>query len=305
MNVRNHGSQRARPTVAIVGAGAIGTVMADALAGRADVVLCRRDSSTPMTLEIDGDRRIVDAAIASMTSELAPVDWVVIATKAQDTAALGGWLDRLVGPTTRVVMLQNGIGHAERVARWVPEKRIVPGIVYLVAEKTGRDLVVCRDAIGIALPDTGFAREFAELVGETVPVRLTADFATEAWSKLIMNVALNPLTTLTDRTMEVTADPALRPVVRAILSEGVNVARAEGVRMSRDAAESLLAGLDRLPRDGSTSMQLDRQNGRPLEYRFLTGAILTAADRHAVPVPHLRTIHGLLGALAATAQTAR
>ncbi|WP_354569696.1 2-dehydropantoate 2-reductase [Glaciihabitans sp. UYNi722] len=299
MSVHCHAPRDVRPSIAIVGAGAIGTVMADALAVSAEVILCRRNRAEPMSLQIDGERRVVDAAIASTASGLDPVDWVVIATKAQDTAALGEWLDPLIGDETCVVILQNGIGHAERIARWVPEDRIVPGIVYLVAEKTGRDLVVCRDAIGIALPNTALAQSFATLVGETVPVRLTEDFAAEAWSKLIMNVALNPLTTLTDRTMEVTADPALRPVVQALLSEGVTVAEAEGVRMSQDAASTLLAHLDRLPRDGSTSMQLDRRNGRPLEYRFLTGAILSAAERHAVSVPHLRTIHGLLGALTA------
>ncbi|HEY0260780.1 MAG TPA: 2-dehydropantoate 2-reductase [Lacisediminihabitans sp.] len=291
----------ARPRIAIVGAGAIGTVMADALSGAADVMLCRRTATERMTLELDGERRVVDAGILTRESRMTPVDWVVITTKAQDTAGIGVWLEELVDDNTRVVVLQNGIGHASRVARWVPEDRVVPGIVYIAAEKLSRDLVICREATGITLPAGAAGREFAALVGASVPVRLADDFQAQAWSKLIMNVALNPLTTLTDRTMEVTADEELRPIVQAMLSEGVDVARAEGVGMPQDATVSLLAQLDRLPRNGATSMQLDRRNGRALEYTYLTGAMLAAADRHAVPVPHVRTVHGLLAALKPTA----
>jgi 2-dehydropantoate 2-reductase len=292
-----------RPTVAIVGAGAIGLVVADALSASSSVLLCRRATTAAMTLEIDGATRTVDAAVAGSPAGLAPVDWVVVTTKAQDTAATGPWLEALVGPDTRVVVLQNGIGHAERVAPWAPAERVLPGIVYIAAEKVGRDHVVCRSVGSLALAASSDAEDFAALVAATVPVRLVDDFVTESWSKLVMNSALNTITALTDRTMEVTGDAGVRPLIRSLLVEAVEVATAQGARFPQGSAELFLAKMDALPRNSATSMLLDRRAGRPLEHAYLTGAVVAAAARAGIAVPHLALVHSLIEAVDAGAMS--
>jgi len=296
-----------RPTVAIVGAGAIGLVVADALTASSSVLLCRRGNSASMTLEVDGATRTVDAAVAGSPAGLAPVDWVVVTTKAQDTAATGPWLEALVGPDTRVVVLQNGIGHAERVAAWVPAERVLPGIVYIAAEKVGRDHVVCRNIGSLALaasPDgASHAEAFAALVAATVPVRLVEDFVTESWTKLVMNSALNTITALTDRTMEVTGDAGVRPLIRSLLVEAVAVATSQGAHFAPGSAELFLAKMDALPRNSATSMLLDRRASRPLEHAYLTGAVVAAAARAGIAVPHLALVHSLIEAVDAGAMS--
>jgi 2-dehydropantoate 2-reductase len=286
-----------RPTVAVVGVGAIGTVVADALSARASVTLCRRGTTAPMSIDVNGDLHRVDAAVAATPDAVGPVDWVVVTVKAQDTRDIGPRLDALVGPHTTVVMLQNGIGHADRVSDRVGSDRVLPGIVYIAAEKVERDLVVCRDLGALAIASTGSATSFAALFDPRLSIRLVDDFVTESWTKLVMNSALNTLTALTDRTMEVTNDPAVRPLFRALLAEGVSVALAEGARLPEGAADLFLARMDGLPRNSATSMLLDRRAGRPLEHDFLTGAVLEAADRHAIAAPTVRLVHGLIGAL--------
>jgi len=292
-----------RPTVAIVGAGAIGVVVADALSAKASVLLCRRGTSAAMTLEIDGATRTVDAEVAGSPLGLTPVDWVVVTTKAQDTAATGPWLAALVGPATRVVVLQNGIGHADRVAAWVPEQRVLPGIVYIAAEKVGRDQVVCRNVGSLALAESPSATDFAALVAPSVPVRLVEDFVTESWTKLVMNSALNTITALTDRTMEVTGDAGVRPLIRSLLVEGVEVATAQGARFEPGAADMFLARMDALPRNSATSMLLDRRAARPLEHGYLTGAVVAAAARAGIAVPHIALVHSLIEAVDAGANS--
>ena len=290
----NSSAPSARPTVAIVGAGAIGTSVADALSSAADVILCRRKNPAPMSIEWDGERRAVDAAVATSAQDLTPVDWVVIATKAHHTAALGDWLTRLVGPQTRVVLLQNGIDHADRVVEWVDASRVVPGIVYLAAEKSGGDLVVRHGSGTIAMPVSDNAHDFGALFDDRVNCRHTSDFDLESWNKLILNSALNPLTALHNRTMEVAHDPAIRPALFALLDEGASVARAAGVAFDMTHRAAMVDTIDALPPAATTSMLLDRRHGRPLEYDYLTGAIIAAADRHGVPVPQLRDIHDRL-----------
>ena len=289
-----------RPTVAIVGVGAIGTVVADALDEKADVILCRRATSAAMTIEVAGQARRLNADVAASPVGLHPVDFVVVTVKAQDTASVGPWLDALIGPATTVVVLQNGIGHAERVARWVPADRVVPGIVYIAAEKVQRDVVICRDPGALALAAGPAAERFAGLFDlHRIAVRRVEDFVTESWTKLVMNSALNSLTALTDRTMEVTTDPSVRPLMRALLAEGVLVAEAVGARFAPGAAETFLLRMDALPRNSATSMQLDRRAGRPLEHDYLTGAVLAAASTHGIATPTIALGHGLVDALGA------
>jgi len=292
-----------RPTVAIVGVGAIGTVVADALDARANVLLCRRGTTAGITIEVASQTRRVDAAVAATPAGLGPVDFVVVTVKAQDTASVGPWLDALVGPATTVVVLQNGIGHAERVSRWVTADRVIPGIVYIAAEKIERDLVVCRDPGALALAASPEAAAFAALFDtDRIAVRLVDDFVTESWTKLVMNSALNTVTALTDRTMEVTTDPGVRPLLRSLLAEGVLVGEAVGAKFAAGAAETFLLRMDGLPRNSSTSMQLDRRAGRPFEHDYLTGAVLAAARAHGVAAPTVAMVHGLIDALGAKPQ---
>jgi len=292
-----------RPTVAIVGVGAIGTVVADALDARADVILCRRATTAAMTIEVAGDTRRLEAAVAASPAGLGPVDYVVVTVKAQDTATVGPWLDALVGPATTVVVLQNGIGHAERVAQWVSADRVIPGIVYIAAEKVARDLVICRDPGALALAAVPAAADFAALFDSNrIAVRLVDDFVTESWTKLVMNSALNTVTALTDRTMEVTTDPSVRPLLRSLLAEGVLVGESEGAKFAPGAAETFLLRMDGLPRNSATSMQLDRRAGRPLEHNYLTGAVLATARANGVAAPTVTMVHGLIDALGAKPQ---
>ena len=292
-----------RPTVAIVGVGAIGTVVADALDARADVILCRRATTAAMTIEVAGDTRRLEAAVAASPAGLGPVDYVVVTVKAQDTATVGPWLDALVGPATTVVVLQNGIGHAERVAQWVSADRVIPGIVYIAAEKVARDLVICRDPGALALAAVPAVADFAALFDSNrIAVRLVDDFVTESWTKLVMNSALNTVTALTDRTMEVTTDPSVRPLLRSLLAEGVLVGESEGAKFAPGAAETFLLRMDGLPRNSATSMQLDRRAGRPLEHNYLTGAVLATARANGVAAPTVTMVHGLIDALGAKPQ---
>ncbi len=290
-------------TVAVVGVGAIGTVVAHALSQTADVILCRRGSTTPMTLEIDSEVHAVGTRVVDRAEGLAPVDWVIVATKAQDTAGAGMWFERLIGPDTRVAVLQNGIEHEDRVARWVTSDRVVPVTVYIAAERTGRDRVVCRQVTGLTTPATAPAEEFGTLFGGRIPVTPDGDFLTRAWSKLALNAALNSITTITDRSAEVVTQPAMRPLVRALVEEAVAVGTAAGAFANGFEMAGALARLDALPRHSATSMQLDRRNLRPLEHEYLTGAIIRAADRHGVEVPNIRAIHALISAISAHPST--
>ena len=109
----------AAPAVAIVGVGAVGAVFAAALqeAGHPPTVLCVR---TRRSLAVeDPAGRVTDLTapmVASPAEVRGPADWVLLAVKAHQTAGAAGWLRKLAGPETSVLVLQNGVDQAGRVA---------------------------------------------------------------------------------------------------------------------------------------------------------------------------------------------
>ena len=55
---------------------------------------------------------------------------------------LPAWLAGLVGPQTRVAVLQNGVEHVERFTPWLPADRITPAVVDIPAERTAQPALV-------------------------------------------------------------------------------------------------------------------------------------------------------------------
>lgn len=285
--------------IAVIGAGGIGCLMA-ACAQRCghDVTVCVRTPIPALRLDENGTSREIPVRIAANPAAVSAVDWVVVAVKAQDTAGAAPWLERLVGAKTTVVVAQNGIGHEERVRPYVGQAAILPTLVYAAVERLGPGHVVYHSGNGavVARSDRGGAFE-ALYAGSGLDVRQTDDFTKALWRKLLSNTAVNPITALTLRRMDVMHEPEVLALARALLLETVATARAVGVDLSERDADETLALHQTYDIHGGTSMLYDRLAGRPLEHEFLTGAIVGLAERHGVPVPHNRAILTLLRAL--------
>ena len=132
-------NSESRPNrIAIIGAGAIGGVTAAVLSRQGhDITLCVRRPIERLTVEINGNVQDVPVRIVNDASMQTPVDWVLLATKVQDTAGALPWLRTLVGPKTVVAVLQNGIDQAERVQPLLKQGKLLTSVVYTSAEVVG------------------------------------------------------------------------------------------------------------------------------------------------------------------------
>jgi 2-dehydropantoate 2-reductase len=296
-------SENLRPSVAVVGLGSIGGAAAGCLAavGRYDVIACTRQPLERLTLEAPGGT--VEVPLTAFTDPAQiknPADWVLLCTKTHQTESAAPWLKRLCTPTTHVAVLQNGIGHVERVAPFVGGAAVVPAIVYYNGERLAPDRVRLRQgtAPDIAVPDDSGGRAFAALfAGTPLRIGLNDDFATLAWRKLLINAVANPITTLTLQRQAVLRRPDVQELCGKILDEAVAVARAQGVRVADDEPARAMATLFTFSGELGTSMYFDRLAGRRLEVEALTGAIVAAGERHGVPTPLNRALLVLLRAI--------
>ncbi|TDQ45990.1 2-dehydropantoate 2-reductase [Actinorugispora endophytica] len=286
--------------VAVVGAGAIGAVVAEAAhqAGH-QVTLCVRRPLDSITVEREGSRRCLRLPTATAPDAVtSPVDWLLLATKAQDAPRALGWIRRLAGAGTTVVALQNGVDHHERVAPLLALGELLPALVYVSAERVSRDHVRHRWGRRIVVPAGPAGTALGRLLaGTEVEVACDPDFTTAAWRKLLTNLAANPLTALTLRRIGVLQHPDVRELARGILTEAVAVGRAEGAKLLDTDVDQTLDFFAAMPPYSGTSMLHDRMAGRSVEHDLITGALVRAAERHGIATPLNRTVLALLRAL--------
>ena len=294
----------------MIGLGAIGGVAAGCLAaaGRYDLVACVRQPIERLTLDAPDGTVTLPLHALTDPAQAKPVDWVLLCTKTHATASTAPWLKALCVPSTRVAVLQNGVDHVARVAPFAGAATVLPVIVYYNGERLGADRVKLRRGADpdVIVADNDAGRAFTQLFeGTPLRVKPGKDFATLAWRKLLLNAVASPVTALTLQRQAVLRRPDIKELCLAVLEEAIAVGRAEGARLADDEAARTLATLFTFAGELGTSMYFDRLAGRPLEHEALTGAIVSAGERHGIATPLNRALLALLRAISDAAGTSR
>ncbi|POX53730.1 2-dehydropantoate 2-reductase [Streptomyces sp. Ru71] len=289
MTLTNH----AKPTVAVLGPGGVGGLLAALLARAGHRVICLAGEATAETLRTTGisvrSRRFGDftAPVEADTALREPVDACLVAVK---HTALDAALTR-VPPTTLgdglLVPLLNGVDHpaglreryrADRVAPAVirvESIRLAPGVI-----EHGTDFAEV-DLTGDPVPHDRLAH-LAEALSEAgVTARVLDDEAAALWAKMSF---LAPMALLTTRHGLPIGEVRTRhrDELTALVAETAAVSRACG---GPGDPAATLARYDAFPPTMKSSMQRDAEAGRPLELDAIGGALLRAAGRHQVAVP--------------------
>jgi 2-dehydropantoate 2-reductase len=276
--------------VAVIGAGAIGTVLAAAATDSGhQVTICARTPIDVLVLERDGTERTLPVSIVTDPADpaLTRADVVWVTTKVADTASVAPWLIPLCGAGTLVAAAQNGLDH----------ERVVPALAYVAAERLGPGRVVHLAGDRVVVPAGEAETRLTEAVGAGLIVRGVQDMRTATWLKLLGNLVANPITTLTLRRIGVMEEPGIGDLARGLLLEAVQVGRAEGAQIGDEDVAAVLAGTGQYGARTGSSMLYDRLAGQPLEHQYLTGEVVRRADTHGIPVPLNAAILALLEAL--------
>jgi 2-dehydropantoate 2-reductase len=290
----------AKTTIALIGPGAIGATVAAWLAQSPDLALtlCARTPVDRLEIDAPGGKIMAEPEMLTDPTDAKPVDWVLVCTKTYDTAGAAAWLERLVGPHTRVAVLQNGVEHVARFAPYVPVERIVPAVVDISAERSAPGRVLQRMNGNILVPAGADGDAFAALFGHTpIEARTTADFTTALFRKLTVNCA-GGVCGIVNKPNGVARDPAIAGLMLALAEECVAVGRAEGARLGDDLAASVVRGYQTTAPESINSLHADRMAGRPMEIDARHGVIVRLGEKHNIPTPMNRLAVTLLTAAA-------
>lgn len=299
--------------VIIVGMGAMGSVYAALMqdAGHEVHGVCKWPDHVEAIQRdglrvhgFSGDRTVRLASVSTTTDGLAVADLVIIATKALDAEAAAESARHLIGPTTVVQGIQNGLGSPERIAAVLGSERLAVGVV---------------GGFGASCPEPGTVHHngmemirfgsYAELSAEDLErgaqvwrsagftVRTFEDVDQMVWEKFIMNVTFSGATTLTGLTIGgvMEHEPAWQ-VARGCAQEAIAVARAKGITLDvGDPIEHIRSLGSKIPR-ARPSMLLDAMAQRPGEVDAINGAVVTEGRKHGVPTPVNDTVSNLIRA---------
>ena len=275
------------PSITLIGPGAIGATVAAWLCQnpRHEVSVAVRTAFD--SLEVTTPERVISAhpRVLAEPAQAQPSDWVLIATKAYDSAAAATWLATACDAHTRVALIQNGVEHVERFERYLPRERIVPVMIDVPATRTAPGKVIQRGAIHIVVPAGENGAAFVELfAGLGLDVIQSTDFKTAAWKKLCLNSAGAVCAALLKPAGIVHHD-GVAEIMRAIVRECIAVGRAEGATLEDSITDGIIERMRRGSRDGENSMLADRRAGRPMEIDARNDVIVRLGRKHGIATP--------------------
>ena len=277
---------------AVLGAGGVGAFLGAALArvGR-EVLLVMRDESLA---RYDGVVRVESAILGDFEAEVPaastldrPVDALWITTKAPQ---LAGALERVHAQVPVVVPLLNGLDHVEVLRGRFGADAVVPATIACESERVRPGVV--RQLSSFVIVQLSPAPAADELRSELDDAGLTVSIgkseADVMWRKLAMLAPLALTTTGRGSPIgAVVADPDWRRRLEACVREIVATAAAEGADVDADA---LIAQIEGFQPELRSSMQKDREAGKPTEVDAIGGSVLRAAERHGLEVPATRAL---------------
>jgi 2-dehydropantoate 2-reductase len=311
--------------ICVVGAGAIGGVLASRLAAVADVSVLARGATLAAVragglrvVRPAGERTVTPLTASDDAAEFGPQDFVIAAVKAQAMAGVAAAVGPLLGPSTAVLSTVNGVPwwfldgfggpaagrHLDSVdpggaiAAVLPAARVIGGTVHLSASSPAPGEVSWRSGNGLIIGElTGSPSPRLEALAGALraagfDLTVSPRIRDDVWYKLWGNLTLNPICALTGATTGPALDDDL---VHDFMSAAMLEARAIGMRIGCPVAQTPQDrhAVTRKLGDFVPSMLQDARAGRPLELDALTGAVRELGALTGVPTPCVDAIHGL------------
>ncbi len=303
-----------RPVIAIVGAGAIGAYYGGRLAQHGQDVhfLLRSDydqvrehgwhiashagdfSLSPQQLQVYSDPAVMP-----------PADVVIVTLKTTANHRLPELVAPLLHPTSLILTLQNGLGNEQILADAFGGARVYGGLAFICCNRlpggqihhSAHGLI----RLGQYVPhQPDYSRWLAGLFNQSqVPCQAIENLELGRWEKLVWNVPFNGLGAALDLTTDrLLASPAGEKLVRQLMQEVIDAAGALNLPLPVAMIDQQIEKTRQMAAY-RTSMQVDRQLGRPMEIEAILAAPARAAAAAKAATPGLdylvelvRTIDG-------------
>ncbi|MFZ1975239.1 MAG: 2-dehydropantoate 2-reductase [Candidatus Acidiferrales bacterium] len=305
----------AKPRVAVMGAGAVGSYFGGMLAragvpvvmiGRpAHVEAIRRDKLFMDTLTFQ-ERVAVEAS--TDPAAVAGADVVLFCVKGQDNEKSSQAIAPHLAPGAIVVSLQNGVDNVETIQA-ASGIDALPAVVYIAAElpEPGRVKHLGRGELAIGELTSGAsssspsshslrAEKIAALFTSAgVRCRISDYIEADIWAKFILNCAGNAVAAIAQCSYaEAVKNSASRELMRRLIEETTAVGRAAGIRLPD--LKILEDGIKTLGSFGNatSSTAHDLARGKKTEIESLNGYVVRRGQEFGVATPCSFSVYAMV-----------
>jgi 2-dehydropantoate 2-reductase len=304
-----------KPRIAIIGAGAVGSLLGGLLAKAGeDVTLVGRQEQV---IALNRNKLCICGVLGEFSVKVMAAehldfvpDIVLLSVKNQDLEAACAAIAPFVN-TNAVVPLLNGV-HCDRiVADTLDRTSLVSGIVLFNAQYISPGTVTCAVKAPILLGEafgitTGLLDRVERLLGKAMDVRRIDNLSGARWTKLLMNCVNNVLDTLSGRPLnDAVKDPILLKIGVLVLREAfaaldkaqiglvdipgfpISVLRELVAQPPAGAAKAFGAHMEKKlgNREILSSTLQSIKRGKPTEIEFFNGEIITVGLKVGVSTP--------------------
>lgn len=301
-----------RPTIGIIGTGAIGGFYGLMLARAGfDVHFLLRSEFSAVAergLHLDhaslGPLILNPVQAYSSAADMPPCDWLLVGAKTTSNADLAPAIIQAAAPDAKVLLLQNGLDVEDSLRGLLPDSlHLLGGLCLICVHRTGPG-VITHQALGAVNvgyhsgPATdepsrmNIVEEGAGLFRAAgIDAQAMANLQQARWQKLVWNIPYNGLSVLLGAsTTPLMADADSRALIQALMAEVVQGAKACGHDMPPGYADYLFMMTEKMP-DYWPSMYHDFLQKRPLELEAIYTRPLAAAKAAGCELPRIEALY--------------
>jgi 2-dehydropantoate 2-reductase len=299
--------------IAVIGAGAMGSIYAGLLAEAnnevwiVDIWKQHLDTIRSQGLRVEGasgDRVVKNINVADDVSEIGECELVVIATKASGVASAATSIGPLLNDRSVVLTIQNGLGAGERIRESLDSDNIIIGVAggFGASMKApghthhnGMELIRLGEIQG------GITSRLEEVTrvwdAAGFKVKMFEDINQLIWEKFVCNVTFSGPCTVFQRNLgQLMADPNSWQVALGCAREAFAVGKAEKINFGFDDVDAYVTAFGKKMPESKPSMFQDILAQRHSEIDAINGMVPVLAAQSGLQAPYNEVISSIVRA---------
>jgi 2-dehydropantoate 2-reductase len=251
-----------------------------------------------------GDFVVHPAQATDNVAEVGKTDLVILGVKAWQVPEAARAIKPIVGPTTIVVPLQNGVDAVPQLVAELGAHNVIGGLCRIVSYVVGPGHIRhagFEPSIIIGELDNRRSARIEQIAHvfkhAGLDTTIAPDIQVALWTKFLFIASFSGVGAVADAPAGVLrSDPKWRAQMLSAMEEIYALAHARGVKLPSDSVAKVMAAIDALPEDATSSMQRDIAAGKPSELESQNGAVVRMARETALDVPTHTLIYETLKA---------
>ena len=287
--------------IGIIGAGGVGGFFGAKLAKAGNNVTFLQRGEHLVTMQKSGLRvesklggvHLPQVRATDDPTDVGIMDMVLVTVKSGQTEEAGRLAKPLLGPSTGVISLQNGVENEVRLEKVIGSGHVMGGVAYILSLIKSPGLIqqsgpMARLEFG-ELDGTRSDRAVAFLKAcddASIEATLSEDVLKTIWKKFVFLCPHNGTTGLTRSSIgAIREDPDCRKLLEGAVGELLLLAKAKDIWVDLKGVGEVMDMYDNMPYEMTSSMHYDVMNGKPLELEWLNGAVVRLAREVGIETP--------------------